>query len=454
MSIRYLLQRIFLLSFLISVPTPSLAQVKNTTANAGGANESSVDFTRYIRSWRGQPGDLQQKVNALDAAPVQAVCIPVLFGVELKDINPNFGDPRSNGRIHVGQDIMAVKGTPIISPTKAVVLRTGTGIGEGLYVYTANPGGETFVYMHLDAFGEGITSGTILEKGSLIGYVGNTGNASGGAAHLHFEVHDANNIAVDPFGRLTRELTLQEKMTYLSYIFLKNADPTSLSSLLVTNFRSTFIDAQSQNILIPQIIQSTLKTTPISTNPAPLNITPVLPVGELALGSMGSEVVAMQQLLISKRVGPLGATLVLAGATGYFGPITQNALTEYQVVMNINPPNGYYGSSTKTLLASSPIFVPLNPTIPNKPTIPAVIVFSANLYKGLISEDVRILQQVLNKNGFTVALSGLGSVGKETNLFGAGTLQAVIAFQKAKGITPSAGYVGPITGSALNLISQ
>ena len=58
--------------------------------------------------------------------------MPILFGVSVKNISPNFGDPRDGGaRTHEGEDIMAVKGTPIISPTNAVVIRAGTG-GSGV----------------------------------------------------------------------------------------------------------------------------------------------------------------------------------------------------------------------------------------------------------------------------------------------------------------------------------
>ncbi len=72
--------------------------------------------------------------------------------------------------------------------------------------------------MHLDRIGEGVVSGTVLAQGALVGYVGNTGNASGGPAHLHFEIHSSSGTPVDPFLRLTSEFPLQEKIVYLSKI--------------------------------------------------------------------------------------------------------------------------------------------------------------------------------------------------------------------------------------------
>jgi peptidoglycan hydrolase-like protein with peptidoglycan-binding domain len=75
----------------------------------------------------------------------------------------------------------------------------------------------------------------------------------------------------------------------------------------------------------------------------------------------------------------------------------------------------------------------------------SAVVFSRDLYQGVSGEDVRILQRVLNAQGYAVATSGGGSPGNETAYFGPATLAAVIRFQIAHGISPSVGYVGPIT---------
>src|SRR5690606_7271821 len=123
---------------------------------------------------------------------------------------PDFGDPRDGGdREHEGQDILAPRGTPILSPTEAVVLRIGNGSSSGKNVYTANPGGETFVYMHLDEIASDLEEGDRLDTGDLIGYVGNTGNASGGPAHLHFEIREGRE-AKDPYPRLLASFTVEE----------------------------------------------------------------------------------------------------------------------------------------------------------------------------------------------------------------------------------------------------
>ena len=437
-----LLRALTLAVFLSIVGFPGIA-LAQTAATTDGSNDSPTQRSQYIRGWRGQSSDMQQKIQALGTTISTSVPIPVLFGVELTNLRSDFGDARSNGRTHIGNDIMAVKGTPIVSPTPAVVLRIGVGSGEGNYVYTANPGGETFVYMHLDKFGEGLTQGTVLEKGSLIGYVGNTGNASGGAAHLHFEIHDSNGTAMNPYGRINTTLTVQEKMQYVTKIFSINTDQNTFASLLATNFRSTFNQATALNIAFPELIKNYLTSLPV-TSPATGTS---LPAGDLELGSKGIDVIKLQQYLIARNTGPYALRLSQAGATGNFGAMTQSALIEYQLSVGISPADGYYGSQTRLKVDSTPVTSPATPVTPT-PTIPAPtgsVSFSRDLTLNSVGEDVRVLQRFLNTHGYTVAVTDAGSFGSETTYFGPATRAAVIRFQIAKGITPAAGYVGQIT---------
>jgi peptidoglycan hydrolase-like protein with peptidoglycan-binding domain len=71
--------------------------------------------------------------------------------------------------------------------------------------------------------------------------------------------------------------------------------------------------------------------------------------------------------------------------------------------------------------------------------------FTLNLKLGMTNSEVKLLQQYLNSHGFSVAESGPGSPGHETEYFGVATRVALINFQKAGGITPASGYFGPLT---------
>lgn len=376
---------------------------------------------QMIRDWR-QSSGLQQKINALDITAVAKLPMPVLFGVAPSNLTPNFGDPRDNGaRTHEGEDIMAVKGTPIVSPTDAVVLRLETGVDEGNTVYTANPGGESFVYMHLDHFGEGVVAGEVLRSGTLVGYVGNTGNASGGPAHLHLEIHNSSGVPTDPFPRLTAEFTPEQKISFLTTILTQTADSVSFSQFLVTNFRSTFLNDLADNVILPMSITDALASVPAATV-SPANAGGALPVGDLDVGSSGTPVVALQKYLIQAASGAAATRLEGAGATGYFGVITKAALVEFQIAVKISPPSGYYGLATRTFIDTHPL--PLMQSTPNTPSISSgssTLLLSRDLYQGISGDDVRTLQKLLNARGFIVASVGAGSSGNETNYFGPAT---------------------------------
>lgn len=311
----------------------------------GESNTNSEDNIESYSTRRGVSSSLRKKINALDEDKVENVPIPVLFGISVTSLFPNFGDPRDGGaRSHEGLDIIALEDTPIVSPTDAVVLRTGSGSSSGKYVYTANPGGETFVYMHLTEIAD-IDSGDVIEAGDVIGYVGNTGNASGGPAHLHFEIRDGKD-ATDPFPRLTLSFNIEEKMEFLEGIFDDVSDEEDFAEFLVKNFRSDFLSARAQDIDLPKDIVDALQDS------AAVVIASTAGV-DLTIGSTGTDVVVLQNFLITTDTGISARALSAVGATGYFGTLTRQALAEYQLSKGIVPAVGYYGPITRAYIATA-----------------------------------------------------------------------------------------------------
>ena len=82
----------------------------------------------------------------------------------------------------------------------------------------------------------------------------------------------------------------------------------------------------------------------------------------------------------------------------------------------------------------------------------AITVPEHNLSPGSTGEDVRNLQKLLNKHGFIVAASGVGSVGNETTYFGNATYRALTRFQQANAISPAIGLFGPRTRAKMKLL--
>jgi murein DD-endopeptidase MepM/ murein hydrolase activator NlpD len=94
-----------------------------------------------------------------------------------------WGAPRSGGRKHKGTDIFAKRGTAVFSVIAGTAdVKTG-GLG-GRVVYVSGVGGRTY-NAHLDQ--QLVKRGQKISYGQLIGTVGDTGNAKGGAPHLHFQ---------------------------------------------------------------------------------------------------------------------------------------------------------------------------------------------------------------------------------------------------------------------------
>ncbi|MDQ3896899.1 MAG: M23 family metallopeptidase, partial [Actinomycetota bacterium] len=94
-------------------------------------------------------------------------------------------------------DIFAARGTPVRAPFNGVVRFEDGGLG-GKGAYVTVPDG-TFYYMaHLDSFSPKFANGSAVKQGDVVGFVGDTGNAQGGATHVHFEIHPRGGAAVNP----------------------------------------------------------------------------------------------------------------------------------------------------------------------------------------------------------------------------------------------------------------
>lgn len=127
--------------------------------------------------------------DATLVASVGSLYFPVA-GFDGRPLDNSYDDPRDGGsRRHHAIDIMAPRGTPVLSVQDGRIVRLSTNSKGGITIYATDTEEQfVFYYAHLDRYHTGIREGLTLMRGDTIGYVGTTGNAPEGVPHLHFQL--------------------------------------------------------------------------------------------------------------------------------------------------------------------------------------------------------------------------------------------------------------------------
>ncbi|MFL5384988.1 MAG: M23 family metallopeptidase [Longimicrobiaceae bacterium] len=122
-------------------------------------------------------------------AAEREIVVPVA-GVRRAELRDSFHAPRSGGRQHLGIDIMAPEGTPVLAAAGGVIVKRDSSALGGISLYERGMDGTTiYFYAHLSRYAIGVDEGDLVRQGDVIAYVGHTGNASASAPHLHFGVY-------------------------------------------------------------------------------------------------------------------------------------------------------------------------------------------------------------------------------------------------------------------------
>ena len=130
-------------------------------------------------------------VSSADLAYLRSrgLLVPVA-GARAADLPNTFDEARSAGtRRHDAIDILAPRGTPVLSVDHGRIARIDTSDRGGLSLYAFDPSGRyVYYYAHLDRYRPGLRDGASLVRGDTIGYVGTSGNAPPNTPHLHFAI--------------------------------------------------------------------------------------------------------------------------------------------------------------------------------------------------------------------------------------------------------------------------
>lgn len=130
------------------------------------------------------------------AANVEGAQCPVA-GAGRWDFVNGFNSPRSGGRRHMGIDIFARRGTPVVAPLGGVVRHVTNPLG-GLSFELITASGGRFYGAHLS----GLARPGRVEAGEVIGWVGASGNAAGTPPHLHLEWYPNGQNVANPYALL------------------------------------------------------------------------------------------------------------------------------------------------------------------------------------------------------------------------------------------------------------
>jgi hypothetical protein len=157
---------------------------------------------------------------ALGANTVPAhIVFPVVGRVQYID---DFGAPRPGGP-HQANDLIAAKKAPAVAAEAGKVKYWTTSRSAGCMLYLYGDSGTNYYYIHLnndltmrnDNRGKcikgtayAVANGARVAAGQQIAYVGDSGDADGAHAHLHFEVHPGGGKAVSPYPYLQKAYKL------------------------------------------------------------------------------------------------------------------------------------------------------------------------------------------------------------------------------------------------------
>ena len=159
---------------------------------------------------------------------------PVAGGADWGD---SYGGERSDvpGGWHHGDDLFAALGTPVVAVADGTIFAVGWNRVGGWRLWLVDHAGNDFYYAHLSGYTTLGRNNRAVQRGDVIGFVGNTGDAFTTQPHLHFEVHPTGLLylgydgAVDPTTYL-RSWSLPQGVKVLPPVELPDGAPSGFGS--------------------------------------------------------------------------------------------------------------------------------------------------------------------------------------------------------------------------------
>jgi murein DD-endopeptidase MepM/ murein hydrolase activator NlpD len=131
---------------------------------------------------------------------------PPISGLKVGDLKDTFYEVH-NGHRHEAIDILSPRGTPVRAAVSGTIRKLFLSKAGGNTIYEFDEAGVyCYYYAHLDRYQAGLREGMRIERGTIIGFVGSTGNADVRTPHLHFAIFKLGpdrqwwkGTAIDPY---------------------------------------------------------------------------------------------------------------------------------------------------------------------------------------------------------------------------------------------------------------
>jgi murein DD-endopeptidase MepM/ murein hydrolase activator NlpD len=182
-------------------PTPTPTPTATATATTSPSGAVTAPPSTYVPpSTPGIPTIERKPAPTVESRLTSGgYAFPVFGKARISD---NFGASRPAPLdVHEGVDIFAKFGSPVVAVREGRISHVGTLPVSGNRLWLTTTNGDAFFYAHLSAFSDHARSGRKVKAGTVLGFVGNTGDAEPTPPHLHFEVHPGGikEDAVDPY---------------------------------------------------------------------------------------------------------------------------------------------------------------------------------------------------------------------------------------------------------------
>ena len=168
-----------------------------------GSAEVDAILRSMVRTGASSTATLLESLRTLESLgfdPAEAARVG--FGqfpaAGLANYRDDFYEPRTGPppHLHQGNDIFAAFDTPARAPVDGVVSFSDGGLG-GKGINLNGVDGTLYYFAHMNSFAD-IPGGSAAKQGDVIGFIGDSGNARGGAPHIHFEIRPGGGAAINP----------------------------------------------------------------------------------------------------------------------------------------------------------------------------------------------------------------------------------------------------------------